>query len=147
MTSKNLKRGKGLYGQPTPENFQLAYDKLMNEIELHENSKKKLELQRELLKERLHAGKKIETRLDLKQRNSDLTQMLNNLLLNRQQTLEASDESGFDQRIQLSLASDKFRTCEFSTQTIGVKTDMNREEGQTFDISSSGIRVKSESQI
>ena len=119
----------------------------MNEIELHENSKKKLELQRELLKERLHAGKKIETRLDLKQRNSDLTQMLNNLLLNRQQILEASDESGFDQRIQLSLASDKLRTCEFSTQTIGVETDMNREEAQTFDIISSGIRVKSESQI
>ena len=122
----------------------------MNEIEFHEKSKKKLELQRTLLKERLEAkktGSKVETRIDLEQKNSDLTQMLNNLLLNRQQTLEASDESGFDQRIQLSLASDKFRTCEFSTQTIGVKTDMNREEGQTFDISSSGIRVKSESQI
>ena len=122
----------------------------MNEIEFHEKSKKQLELQRTLLKERLEAkktGSKVETRIDLEQKNSDLTQMLNNLLLNRQQILEASDESGFDQRIQLSLASDKFRTCEFSTQTIGVKTDMNREEGQTFDISSSGIRVKSESQI
>ena len=122
----------------------------MNEIEFHEKSKKKLELQRTLLKERLEAkktGSKVETRIDLEQKNSDLTQMLNNLLLNRQQILEASDESGFDQRIQLSLASDKLRTCEFSTQTIGVETDNNREEAQTFDIISSGIRVKSESQI
>ena len=122
----------------------------MNEIEFHEKSKKKLELQRTLLKERLEAkktGSKVETRIDLEQKNSDLTQMLNNLLLNRQQILEASDESGFDQRIQLSLASDKLRTCEFSTQTIGVERDMNREEAQTFDIISSGIRVKSESQI
>ena len=113
----------------------------MNEIEFHEKSKKKLELQRTLLKERLEAkktGSKVETRMDLEQKNSDLTKIYQNLLL------KFSNGPSFYPSTQVSQTSDKMEKCEAATQTAEVKTTSEIDEVATFDSGSSGIRIKSE---
>ena len=113
----------------------------MNEIEFHEKSKKKLELQRILLRERLEAektGSKVETRMDLEQKNSDLTKIYQNLLL------KFSNGPSFYPSTQVSQTSDKMEKCEAATQTAEVKTTSEIDEVATFDSGSSGIRIKSE---
>ena len=146
------KRGNGLFGQPTTEDFQAMAEELMAEQESHENTLKKIELHKQEFVDFVEAEKiddDFEEILDLRQRNSELTELIENLLEN-EDSEQVSTTNDFDERIRLTIASDKFKNCEIGVQTdeteTGVENSVKLERGASssgYD-TNSGVRVKTE---
>ena len=87
--------------------------------------------------------------IDLRQRNLEITEIIENLMAN-ENSEQVSTTNDFDERIRLTIASDKVKNCEIGVQAdeIGTRVENSVKPEQGASSSGygteSGVRVKTE---
>lgn len=133
LIDQRPKKGTGIFGQPTPEDFQSIADELKTEQQSYLNILDRIELHKQKFVDFAEAENiddDFEAILDLKKRNTEMTELIENLLVDNGYR-QVSTTKVCDERIRLTTASDEVEKCE-----IGVQTDENDTEF--------GVRVKTE---
>ena len=141
------KRGNDPFDQATPEEMAIASKELEKQSDLYKKSMIQLELQNRFERQFKNDGiEKVESTLELKQQNQDLknqnselTRLLENLLISKD-CAHLSITNELKETIRFSVASDKMQRIEVSTQTDDWESNVEKS-GQNIH-----TRVKTEIQ-